>query len=77
MVPIFDEVFADSELTLSLAGTLDMIGVWPGSTTAELSRRGHKTQQAFSQLAARLEKIAADFADPPAEAAQPMPERGW
>ena len=57
MVPIFDEVFADSELTLSLAGTLDMIGVWPGSTTAELSRRGHKTQQAFSQLAARLEKL--------------------
>ena len=26
---------------------------------------------------AALLKIAADFADPPAEAAQPMPERGW
>jgi DNA-binding MarR family transcriptional regulator len=57
MTPIFDEVFAGSELTLALAGTLDMIGVWPGSTTAELSRHGHKTQQAFSQLVARLEKL--------------------
>jgi len=57
MVPLADEIFADAELTLALAGTLDMVGTWPGSTAAELSRRGPKTQQAISQLVARLEKL--------------------
>jgi DNA-binding MarR family transcriptional regulator len=57
MVPLADELFADGELTLSLAGTLDLVGTWPGSTAAELSRRSPKTQQAISQLVARLEKL--------------------
>ncbi|MBO0769481.1 MAG: MarR family transcriptional regulator [Solirubrobacterales bacterium] len=56
-LPIGDEVFADSELTLPLAGALDMIGTWPGSTTAGLARRMPKTQQAISQLVARLESL--------------------
>lgn len=55
--PIADELFADGELTLALAGTLDMVGTWPGSTVAELSRRGPKSQQAISQLVSRLEKL--------------------
>lgn len=57
MVPLADELFADGELTLSLAGTLDMVGTWPGCTAAELSRRSPKTQQAISQLVAKLEKL--------------------
>ena len=57
MLPLGDEVFADSELTLPLAGTLDMIGTWPGCTAAELSRRTPKTQQAISQLVAKLEQL--------------------
>lgn len=57
MVPIADDVFADGELTLSLADMLDMVDTWPGSTTAELSRRSPKTQQAISQLVAKLEKL--------------------
>ncbi len=54
--PLGDEAFAGTDLTLALSGTLDMIGAWPGSTAAELARRGPKTQQAFSQLVNRLEK---------------------
>ncbi len=57
MVPLADELFEDGELTLALAGTLDMVGTWPGSTAAELSRRSPKTQQAISQLVARLERL--------------------
>jgi DNA-binding MarR family transcriptional regulator len=57
MVPLADDLFADGELTLSLAGMLDMVSTWPGSTAAELSRRSPKTQQAISQLVAKLEKL--------------------
>ena len=57
MLPTADEVFADTELTLPQAGTLDAIGVWAGCTVAELSRRTPKTQQAISQLVAKLEKL--------------------
>jgi len=53
---IAESELADSELTLPLSGTLDMIGTWPGSTVAELSRRTPKTQQAISQLVAKLEQ---------------------
>jgi len=57
LLPIGDEVFAGSDLTLPLAGTLDMIGTWPGVTVAELSRRTPKTQQAISQVVAKLERL--------------------
>lgn len=55
-LPLGEEVFEGTDLTLALSGTLDMIGAWPGSTAADLARRGPKTQQAVSQLVSRLEK---------------------
>jgi DNA-binding MarR family transcriptional regulator len=57
MIAVADAEFGDAELTLPAIGTLDMIGTWPGSTVAELSRRTPKTQQAISQLVAKLEKL--------------------
>jgi DNA-binding MarR family transcriptional regulator len=57
LLPLSEDAFADSDLTLPLAGTLDMIGTWPGATVAELSRRTPKTQQAISQLVAKLEQL--------------------
>lgn len=57
VLPLADDLFAHDELTLPLAGTLDLVGTWPGSTAAELSRRSPKTQQAISQVVARLEKL--------------------
>jgi DNA-binding MarR family transcriptional regulator len=56
MLPLGDVVFDDSDLSMALSGTLDLIGTWPGSTAAELARRGPKTQQAVSQTVTRLEK---------------------
>ena len=47
----------DTPLTLPALGLLDMVGVWPGSTVSELSRRTPTTQQAVSQVVARLEKL--------------------
>jgi DNA-binding MarR family transcriptional regulator len=57
LLPLSDDAFADSDLTLPLAGTLDLIGTQPGVTVAELSRRTPKTQQAISQLVAKLEQL--------------------
>jgi DNA-binding MarR family transcriptional regulator len=51
-----EEQFDEAQLTMATTGTLDLIGTWPGSTVAELSRRTPKTQQAISQLVAKLEK---------------------
>jgi DNA-binding MarR family transcriptional regulator len=51
-----EEQFDEAELTMATTGTLDLIGTWPGSTVADLSRRTPKTQQAISQLVAKLEK---------------------
>jgi DNA-binding MarR family transcriptional regulator len=51
-----EEQFDDADLTMATTGTLDLIGSWPGSTVAELSRRTPKTQQAISQLVSKLEK---------------------
>jgi DNA-binding MarR family transcriptional regulator len=47
----------DSPLTLPALGLLDMLTLWPGSTVSELSRRTPKTQQAISQVVARLERL--------------------
>jgi DNA-binding MarR family transcriptional regulator len=57
MVPLMETTFADSELTLALAGTLDEIATTPGATAADIARRGMKTQQAISQAVAKLEKL--------------------
>jgi DNA-binding MarR family transcriptional regulator len=57
MVPLMDEAFADTELTLALSGLLDEIGETPGATAADISRRSLKTQQAISQATAKAEKL--------------------
>jgi DNA-binding MarR family transcriptional regulator len=48
---------ADTPLTLPSMGVLDQVGAEPGITIAEMSRRVPKTQQAISQVVARLEKL--------------------
>jgi anti-sigma factor RsiW len=48
-----------------------------GGTAAIWTWRGQGLAVVGDLDAAALLKIAADFADLPAEAAQPMPERGW
>ncbi len=57
LVPLTDEAFADTELTLALSGTLDEIAATPGATVADISRRTPKTQQAISQAVAKLETL--------------------
>jgi len=56
MALLAEEQFDEAELTMATTGTLELIGTWPGATVAELSRRTPKTQQAISQLVAKLEK---------------------
>lgn len=56
MTLLAEEQFDAPDLTMATTGTLDLIGTWPGTTVAELSRRTPKTQQAISQLVAKLEK---------------------
>lgn len=48
---------ADSPLTLAGLGLLENVNARPGITIAEISRRAPQTQQALSQVAARLEKL--------------------
>jgi DNA-binding MarR family transcriptional regulator len=52
-----DAEFADSSLSSPAIGVLDMTSEWPGSTIAELARRGPKTPQAVSQVVSRLERL--------------------
>src|SRR6201996_599961 len=56
MALLAEDQFDEAELTMATTGTLDLIGTWPGSTVADLSRRTPKTQQAISQIVSRLEK---------------------
>jgi DNA-binding MarR family transcriptional regulator len=44
-------------LTLPSIGLLDQVATQPGITIAEIARRSPKSQQAISQVAARLEKL--------------------
>ena len=48
---------AGTPLTLPSSGMLQLIGSEPGITIAEIARRVPKTQQAISQIVARLEKL--------------------
>lgn len=48
---------ADSPLTLAGLGLLENVNARPGITIAEISRRAPQTQQALSQVAARLERL--------------------
>jgi DNA-binding MarR family transcriptional regulator len=52
-----EAMLADTPLTLPSSGMLQTVAAEPGITVAEISRRLPKTQQAISQVAARLEKL--------------------
>jgi len=52
-----EDALADSPLSLSSLGVLDWIADHPGITIAEIARRSPTTQQAVSQVTARLEKL--------------------
>jgi DNA-binding MarR family transcriptional regulator len=52
-----EAALADSPLTLPSVGLLDQVATQPGITIAEIARRMPKTQQAVSQVAARLERL--------------------
>jgi DNA-binding MarR family transcriptional regulator len=52
-----EAMLAGTPLTLPSSGMLQTVADEPGITVAEVSRRLPKTQQAISQVAARLEKL--------------------
>jgi DNA-binding MarR family transcriptional regulator len=52
-----EAALAGTPLTLSGLGVLDWIAEHPGITIAEITRRSPTTQQAISQIVARLEKL--------------------
>lgn len=52
-----EAALAGSPLTLAGLGVLENINAKPGITIAEIARRAPQTQQALSQIAARLEKL--------------------
>src|SRR5918997_3045849 len=52
-----EAALADSPLTLAGLGMLENVAARPGITIAEISRRAPQTQQALSQIAARLERL--------------------
>lgn len=54
---IGESALADTQLTLAGLGLLENVNARPGITIAEISRRAPQTQQALSQIAARLEKL--------------------
>jgi len=52
-----EAALAGTQLTLSGLGVLDWIAEHPGITIAEITRRSPTTQQAISQIVARLGKL--------------------
>jgi DNA-binding MarR family transcriptional regulator len=52
-----EAALTDSRLTLAGLGLLENVNARPGITIAEISRRAPQTQQALSQIAARLERL--------------------
>lgn len=52
-----EAALGDSPLTLAGLGLLENINARPGITITEITRRAPQTQQALSQIAARLEKL--------------------
>lgn len=52
-----EAALAGSPLTLAGLGLLENVNARPGITIAEISRRAPQTQQALSQVSARLEKL--------------------
>lgn len=54
---ITETALAATTLTPAGVGVLDQIVTTPGTTIADITRRAPKTQQAISQVVARLEKL--------------------
>lgn len=52
-----EAALADGPLTLAGLGLLENVHARPGITIAEIARRAPQTQQALSQIAARLERL--------------------
>ncbi len=52
-----EAALGDSPVTLAGLGLLENVNARPGITIAEITRRAPQTQQALSQIAARLEKL--------------------
>lgn len=52
-----EAALAGSPLTLAGLGLLENVNARPGITIAEIARRAPQTQQALSQIAARVEKL--------------------
>lgn len=52
-----EAALSGSPLTLAGLGLLENLNARPGITIAEIARRAPQTQQALSQIAARLEKL--------------------
>jgi DNA-binding MarR family transcriptional regulator len=52
-----DAELAETLLTSRSLGMLDRIAVFPGTTVSEIARGAPRSQQAVSQLVARLEKL--------------------
>ena len=52
-----EAALAETPLSMSSSGMLQAVRGEPGITVAEMSRRMPKTQQAISQVSARLEKL--------------------
>ena len=52
-----ESALADSRLTLAGLGLLENVNARPGITIAGIARRAPQTQQALSQVAARLETL--------------------
>ena len=52
-----EAALGDSPLSFSGLGLLENVSAHPGIAIAEISRRAPQTQQALSQIAARLEKL--------------------
>jgi DNA-binding MarR family transcriptional regulator len=52
-----EAALADTPLTLAGLGVLENIHARPGITIAEIARSAPQTQQALSQIAARLERL--------------------
>ncbi len=52
-----EAALAGTPLTLAGLGLLENVGARPGITIAEIARRAPQTQQALSQIAARLDRL--------------------
>lgn len=57
MTLLAEPLLDDIQLSLASMGALERIAANPGITASELARQAFKTQQAVSQVTARLERL--------------------